>query len=77
MDACDDLITDEKLDEYANLEDGKDAACKEVDCRAMKQVLAAKKIKTNSTKKYVWDLDDGEGTTGKSAIETAISNVAD
>lgn len=78
VDECDDLMTDEKLDEYAKLEDGKETACKEVDCRVMKKVLEAKRLKTNSAKKkYAWEIDDGDGSPEKSGIETAISNIAD
>lgn len=75
---CDDLMEDEKLDEYAKLEDGKEAACKEVDSRVMKKVLAAQKLKQNTAKKkYAWEITDGEGNAEVGGIEAAINNIAD
>lgn len=77
VDNCDDLLADEKLDEYAKLENGKEAACKEVDSRAMKAVLTAKKAMNTQKKVFAWDLGAGEGETQKSGIEAAIEKVAD
>ena len=53
FDECNDLLTDEKLDELANLENGKEVACKEIDSRAMARV---REVKVAASKThYVFD----------------------
>ena len=61
---CDDLMTDEKLAEYAECEDkdgafcGEERACKDVDARCMGKILEVSKAKQNSQKnKFFWEKD--------------------
>lgn len=66
---CDDLLTDEKVSEYATCEKdgifcGEEMAKRDVDARCMAKVLEAQKIKANSEKKfYAW------GVAGQGKVE--------
>ena len=66
---CDDLLTDEKVSEYAACEKdgifcGEEMAKRDVDARCMAKVLEAQKIKANSEKKlYAW------GVAGQGEVE--------
>lgn len=59
-DDCDDLLTDEKIAEFAALENekgefcGAERACKEIDARCMEKILEAGK-KTNGESKFCWN----------------------
>lgn len=59
---CDDLMTDEKLDEYAECEDkdgkfcGAEKACKDVDAKCMSKIIEAGKAKVNAQKnQFAWN----------------------
>ena len=77
---CDDLMTDEKLDEYAECEDkdgnfcGTEKACKDVDSRCMAKIISAsKQVKTN---RFAWDIaKNGEEKTEKNGVDSAIANI--
>lgn len=80
---CDDLITDEKLDEYAECEDkdgnfcGKEKACKDVDAKCMAKIIASnKKQKEVKVNRFAWDIakDNGEDTPAN-GVDTAIANI--
>jgi hypothetical protein len=66
-DACNELLTDEKVEEYSCMEDkdgnfcGDVAACKDVDSICMNKRIEKNKIKANASKsRFAWE-SDGEG----------------
>lgn len=79
---CDDMLTDERLSNYAKMEDkdgfcGENAARTEVDARCMRKLREVNKARQNTAKpKYAWELG-GEGYEDKpeSGINTAIDNI--
>ena len=65
---CDDLMTDEKLDEYAECEDkdgnfcGSEKACKDVDAKCMAKIIAKSQAKNN---KFFWEKEVKTNSTAK------------
>lgn len=81
---CDNLMTDEKIAEYAECEDkdgnfcGDVQACKDVDCACMAKIMEAGKLKKNAKKsKFAWEIgeEEGEKTPAKNGISTSIANI--
>lgn len=78
---CDDLMTDEKLEEYSECEDkagafcGEERACKDVDARCMTKIIEAGKAKQNAQKnKFAWnDIKKNSATEEESDIEKLIN----
>lgn len=80
---CDDLLTDEKVSNYACMEDangfcGDNAARTEVDARCMRKIREVSKAKNNTAQPvYAWMTGNDMGAEGKpeSGINSAIENI--
>ena len=78
---CDDLMTDEKLDEYAECEDkdgkfcGAEKACKDVDAKCMSKIIKAGKEKVNAQKnQFAWDMaKNNTAKTDENGIDALIN----
>lgn len=78
---CDDLMTDEKLAEYAECEDkdgafcGEEKACKDVDARCMSKIIEAGKAKQNALKnQFAWkDIKNNSANEEESDIEKLVN----
>ena len=78
---CDDLMTDEKLDEYAECEDkdgkfcGTEKACKDVDAKCMSKIIEAGKQKINAQKnQFAWDkAKNNTAKTDENGIDALIN----
>lgn len=77
---CDDLLTDEKVDEYACMEDkdgkfiGDEEARKAVDARCMSKIIEKKK--QTKVNQFAWDIaKDGKGKSVESGVESSIANI--
>ena len=75
---CDDLLTDEKIEEYAAMEDhegnfcGDVQACKDLDARCMSALLAANKAKSRTT--YAWEEAHGSATSND-GLADSVGNI--
>ena len=78
---CDDLLTDEALNEYADMEDKSGVFCgdvrviEKVDARCMQVVMDANKAKNNAKEtRFAWENGgEGEGVTEKTGIDAYLS----
>ena len=77
---CDDLLTDEKVDEYACMEDkdgkfiGDEEARKAVDARCMSKIIEKKK--QTKVNQFAWDIaKDGKEKSVESGVESSIANI--
>ena len=80
--ACDDLLKDEKIAEYAAMETddgdfcGDVAACKDVDSLCMAKVIeAAKKKKNNSAHRFAFDAIGNNSDDGGDALDKLIERI--
>jgi hypothetical protein len=81
-DACNTLLTDEKVEEYACMEDkdgnfcGDVAACKDVDSICMNRRIEKNKIKANASKsKFAWEADGAGASNKDDGIEATVSRL--
>ncbi len=78
---CDDLKTDEKVNEFVAMEDkdgkfiGDKEAVKAVDARCMSKIIEANKVKANAQKKnYAWDMvDEKEGKKPTDDVDNMVA----
>ena len=78
---CDDLMTDEKLDEYAECEDkdgkfcGTEKACKDVDAKCMSKIIETSKQKNNAQKnQFAWNkAKNNTAKTDENGIDALIN----
>lgn len=77
---CDDLLTDEKVDEYACMEDkdgkfiGDEEARKAVDARCMSKIIEKKK--QTKVNQFAWDIaKGGKEKSVESGVESSIANI--
>lgn len=82
-DACNALLTDEKIDEYACMEDkdgnfcGDVAACKDVDSICMNRRIEKNKIKANASKsRFAWEADGAGATNTDDGVDGAFSRLS-
>ena len=81
-DACDSLLTDEKIDEYACMEDkdgnfcGDVAACKDVDSICMNKRIEKNQIKANASKsRYAWEADGADHHNDDDGVDGAFNRL--
>lgn len=81
-DACNTLLTDEKVEEYSCMEDkdgnfcGDVAACKDVDSICMNRRIEKNKIKANASKsKFAWEADGAGASNKDDGIEATVSRL--
>lgn len=81
-DACDSLKTEEKVEEYAAMEDkdgnfcGDIAAKKDVSSICMDAILSANKAKMNAQRaRYAWDRDVHGDVDSEDGFDTALSDI--
>ena len=82
-DACNALLTDEKIDEYACMEDkdgnfcGDVAACKDVDSICMNRRIEKNKIKANASKsRFAWEADGAGAPNTDDGVDGAFSRLS-
>lgn len=81
-DACNTLLTDEKVDEYACMEDkdgnfcGDVAACKDVDSICMNRRIENNRMKANASKsRFAWEADGAGASNKDDGIEATVSRL--
>ena len=81
-DACNTLLTDEKVEEYSCMEDkdgnfcGDVAACKDVDSICMNRRIEKNKIKANASKsRFAWEADDTGASNKDDGIEATVARL--
>jgi hypothetical protein len=82
-DACNTLLTDEKVEEYACMEDkdgnfcGDVAACKDVDSICMNRRIEKNKIKANASKsRFAWEADDKGAPNAYDGVDGAFNRLS-
>lgn len=82
-DACNELLTDEKVEEYSCMEDkngnfcGDVAACKDVDSICMNRRIEKNKIKANASKsRFAWEADGAGATDPDDGVDGAFSRLS-
>lgn len=81
--ACDSLLTDARVEEYACMEDkdgnfiGDAAARRDVDAICMDKIIEASRCRANSQKKrYAWDIDHPDNTAPETGILASIKRLS-
>jgi hypothetical protein len=82
-DACNTLLTDEKVEEYSCMEDkdgnfcGDVAACKDVDSICMNRRIEKNKIKANASKsRFAWEADGAGAPNTDDGVDGAFSRLS-
>lgn len=81
-DACNELLTDEKVEEYSCMEDkdgnfcGDVAACKDVDSICMNRRIEKNKIKANASKsRFAWEADKADAQNINDGVDGAFARL--
>ncbi len=82
-DACNELLTDEKVEEYSCMEDkdgnfcGDVAACKDVDSICMNRRIEKNKIKANASKsRFAWEADGAGAPNTDDGVDGAFNRLS-
>lgn len=82
-DACNELLTDEKVEEYSCMEDkdgnfcGDVAACKDVDSICMNRRIEKNRIKANASKsRFAWEADGAGAPNTDDGVDGAFSRLS-